>query len=382
MIAGSALAVGAGALVGAAAPAALPLAAPLLALWGAAPLIAKWLSRPIAPRDASAPLSAADRRELRLCARKTWYFFETFVTAEENWLPPDNFQEEPRPSSLTAPRPPTSAFISSRSSRRAISASSLSARSRSDSAARSRRSSASRSARGTSSTGTRRRRGSPSIRATYPPSTAAIWQHTSGRSAPPAPRWPLRRSSALRSSTPRSTGSICSPPRSPRPRSLRPRPSPSARRCGPRSGKRAIGSGRTGERPSRLSYRSPKPPRRLALSSQSLAPRPLATGAGSWAELTHRGLVRWVDEIRALAPFAESLAGVPEALSSGARAAAWGEVVQGLSAAWTSAALMEEIPLALSRIAAIEESLGAGLAGTGPGALTSTLSRAERGSER
>ena len=30
---------------------------------------------------------------LRRTARKTWYFFETFVTAEDNWLPPDNFQE-------------------------------------------------------------------------------------------------------------------------------------------------------------------------------------------------------------------------------------------------------------------------------------------------
>jgi hypothetical protein len=34
---------------------------------------------------------------LRRMARKTWHFFETFVTAEENWLPPDNFQEDPSP---------------------------------------------------------------------------------------------------------------------------------------------------------------------------------------------------------------------------------------------------------------------------------------------
>ena len=32
---------------------------------------------------------------LRRIARKTWHFFETFVTAQENWLPPDNFQEDP-----------------------------------------------------------------------------------------------------------------------------------------------------------------------------------------------------------------------------------------------------------------------------------------------
>ena len=38
-----------------------------------------------------------DRRLFRLVARKTWRFFETFVTAEHHHLPPDNFQEIPRP---------------------------------------------------------------------------------------------------------------------------------------------------------------------------------------------------------------------------------------------------------------------------------------------
>ncbi len=28
-------------------------------------------------------------------ARKTWAFFETFVVAGDNWLPPDNYQESP-----------------------------------------------------------------------------------------------------------------------------------------------------------------------------------------------------------------------------------------------------------------------------------------------
>ena len=42
---------------------------------------------------------------LRRTARKTWYFFETFVTAQENWLPPDNFQEVRAPTiaSRTSP---------------------------------------------------------------------------------------------------------------------------------------------------------------------------------------------------------------------------------------------------------------------------------------
>ena len=42
-------------------------------------------------------MSAEQLTFLRRIARKTWHFFETFVTAQENWLPPDNFQEEPSP---------------------------------------------------------------------------------------------------------------------------------------------------------------------------------------------------------------------------------------------------------------------------------------------
>ena len=41
-------------------------------------------------------MSQSDRDALRLAARRTWIFFERFVTAEDNWLPPDNFQEDPK----------------------------------------------------------------------------------------------------------------------------------------------------------------------------------------------------------------------------------------------------------------------------------------------
>ena len=41
--------------------------------------------------------TAADARALRLVARRTWRYFETFVTAEDHQLPPDNFQEDPNP---------------------------------------------------------------------------------------------------------------------------------------------------------------------------------------------------------------------------------------------------------------------------------------------
>ncbi|MDI1250793.1 MAG: glucoamylase family protein, partial [Lacunisphaera sp.] len=81
-------------------PAQLPLALPILGLWLAAPWIAWWISQPIA---STAPeLTAGQTGFLRRTARRTWHYFETFVTAEENWLPPDNFQEVPAP--VTAAR--------------------------------------------------------------------------------------------------------------------------------------------------------------------------------------------------------------------------------------------------------------------------------------
>ncbi len=42
-------------------------------------------------------MSDGDARILRLTARRTWRFFETFVTAADHMLPPDNFQEDPAP---------------------------------------------------------------------------------------------------------------------------------------------------------------------------------------------------------------------------------------------------------------------------------------------
>ena len=42
---------------------------------------------------------------LHKLARKTWRYFEVYVSSEENWLPPDNFQEQPGPciASRTSP---------------------------------------------------------------------------------------------------------------------------------------------------------------------------------------------------------------------------------------------------------------------------------------
>lgn len=77
-------------------PSALHMFAPLLVLWWLTPVLAQALSRPLGPRRPT-PLPPAIERQLRGTARLTWTFFETFVTAEHNHLPPDNFQEDPVP---------------------------------------------------------------------------------------------------------------------------------------------------------------------------------------------------------------------------------------------------------------------------------------------
>jgi cyclic beta-1,2-glucan synthetase len=74
-------------------PTALLVAAPILGLWFASPAIVWWISRPLAPREAK--LTAEQTNFLRKLSRKTWAFFEAFVGPEDNWLPPDNFQEHP-----------------------------------------------------------------------------------------------------------------------------------------------------------------------------------------------------------------------------------------------------------------------------------------------
>jgi cyclic beta-1,2-glucan synthetase len=82
-------------------PAAAPVALPFIVAWLFAPTIARWVS--LEPTDAgSLSVSPVDAESLRLIARQTWRFFETFVTEKSNMLPPDNFQEDPNP--VVAPR--------------------------------------------------------------------------------------------------------------------------------------------------------------------------------------------------------------------------------------------------------------------------------------
>ena len=73
-----------------------PLAAIFAAIWFASPAVALWVG--ISPKRAdTSPLGVDESRHFRLIARHTWRYFETFVTQQESFLPPDNFQETPDP---------------------------------------------------------------------------------------------------------------------------------------------------------------------------------------------------------------------------------------------------------------------------------------------
>ena len=76
-------------------PSALSVAAPFLLTWIFSPFIAYRIS--LRPRNRQVPLTRADTMLARAIARRTWRFFETFVGDDSNWLPPDNFQEDPQP---------------------------------------------------------------------------------------------------------------------------------------------------------------------------------------------------------------------------------------------------------------------------------------------
>ncbi len=71
----------------------LLVAVPVVVVWVLSSWIAHWISRP--ERVALARLSSAQQQQLRSLARRTWLFFEQYVGPEDNWLPPDHFQESP-----------------------------------------------------------------------------------------------------------------------------------------------------------------------------------------------------------------------------------------------------------------------------------------------
>ena len=61
-------------------------------LWIVAPVTALALSLPF---DGDRSLDRNTRRYLTACARDIWGYFEKFCSKEDNFLPPDNFQEQP-----------------------------------------------------------------------------------------------------------------------------------------------------------------------------------------------------------------------------------------------------------------------------------------------
>ncbi|MHB8919777.1 MAG: GH36-type glycosyl hydrolase domain-containing protein [Halothiobacillus sp.] len=76
---------------------------PILLLWLVSPVVGWWISLPLV--SPAPDLSVDQRAFLRASARRTWRFFAEFVGPQDNWLPPDNFQEYPAPAiaSRTSP---------------------------------------------------------------------------------------------------------------------------------------------------------------------------------------------------------------------------------------------------------------------------------------
>nr|WP_240451242.1 glucoamylase family protein [Wenzhouxiangella sp. XN201] len=75
-------------------PVLLLVAAPLASAWLAAPAIVQRVERE-RRRKFERPHPDAERL-LRRIARRTWLFFDHFVGPDTHWLPPDNYQDDPR----------------------------------------------------------------------------------------------------------------------------------------------------------------------------------------------------------------------------------------------------------------------------------------------
>jgi cellobiose phosphorylase len=77
-------------------PSAVSASLPILLLWLISPAVTWWISRPFPQKGTNlSALSEEQTAFLLNLSRKTWSFFETFVGPDDNWLPPDNYQEHP-----------------------------------------------------------------------------------------------------------------------------------------------------------------------------------------------------------------------------------------------------------------------------------------------
>lgn len=70
------------------------LLVPLLVLWTISPYIAYTISKD--KEEEIVQLEEKDKNTIRRIARKTWDYYEEFVNESSNFLPPDNYQEEPK----------------------------------------------------------------------------------------------------------------------------------------------------------------------------------------------------------------------------------------------------------------------------------------------
>jgi len=66
---------------------------PFLVVWILSPCIVNWISTPRPVLRTK--ITEIQKKYLRELSRKTWNFFETYVTENDNWLPIDNLQQYP-----------------------------------------------------------------------------------------------------------------------------------------------------------------------------------------------------------------------------------------------------------------------------------------------
>ncbi|PQQ67206.1 GH36-type glycosyl hydrolase domain-containing protein [Acetivibrio saccincola] len=74
-------------------PGYIAVAAVLSAIWAISPYIAYRVSKETVHKKEF--LTKEDRAEIRRIARKTWRYFEEFMDKKNNYIPPDNYQEDP-----------------------------------------------------------------------------------------------------------------------------------------------------------------------------------------------------------------------------------------------------------------------------------------------
>jgi len=82
---------------------------PFFVIWTLSPFYMWYVSQPV--KEVFTPYTDADVSKMREYARRTWFYFERFVTEEHSWLPPDNYQVDP-PIPVTDRTSPTNIGLS------------------------------------------------------------------------------------------------------------------------------------------------------------------------------------------------------------------------------------------------------------------------------